>query len=121
MDPYRAIWEQSDDAASCQVSPPQLINHIELTPRGSNSGSAKSSVSGFVDKVTALGDMTKDMASRVEFGGLTKVTLRSRVIPLDLKKAVSWHYRWCARKMAKKVQNPDFYPDQIEEGRRKGV
>ena len=50
------------------------------------------SVSSFVDRVAALGtdlgDMTKDMASKVEFGGLTKVTLRSKVIPLDLKKAV---------------------------------
>ena len=46
-----------------------------------------------MEKVAALGDMTKDMASRVREGanlqGLTKVTLRSKVIPLDLKKAVS--------------------------------
>ena len=46
-----------------------------------------------MEKVAALGDMTKDMASRVREGanlqGLTKVTLRSQVIPLDLKKAVS--------------------------------
>ena len=46
-----------------------------------------------MEKVTALGDMTKDMASRVREGanlqGLTKVTLRSKVIPLDHKRAVS--------------------------------
>ena len=50
-----------------------------------------------MEKVAALGDMTKDMASRVREGanlqGLTKVTLRSKVIPLDLKKAVSCQIR----------------------------
>ena len=70
--------------------------------------------------MAALGDMTKDMASRVEFGGLTKVTLRSKVIPLDLKKAVSWHYKDGAQKKAKKA-NFRLLPDQIEEGVRKAA
>ena len=96
-------WGQAPLYLPFQLDPEQLDNLRLPTHRhhrarlGSNvsSGSAKSSVSGFVDKVTALGDITKDitkdMASNMrEFGGLTKVTLRSRVIPLDLKKAVSW-------------------------------
>ena len=71
---------------------PPTSGHVSRRHRSGSNSSAKSSVSGFVDRVAALGtdlgDMTKDMASKVEFGGLTKVTLRSKVIPLDLKKAV---------------------------------
>ena len=50
------------------------------------------SVSGFVARVAefgdGVGDAFGDMAARLEFGGLTKVQLRSKIIPLDLKKAV---------------------------------